>query len=148
MGGVLYYDENMRPNVGAKVVISVDRANAPTGVWDGELMRVNTDASLFSTGIWTQCTAKITDPHAPKDYHGCQPHVNYEVYVATAGTQYFRDRLNEANIEIRGLKRRMDIERNTLHAALKAIVNAEAFERFRTLLEDFQQKFFERLERK
>ena len=143
MGGILYFD-NPRPLVGAKVIIIVDRVNTPSGIWDGELISIAADDHEVLQHRYylprtrrALCTTRITDPRTPHGLVGCEPDVDYSVYPATSGAHYFRERLNNANTEISGLKRRMEIERNSWHAMMKALVNPEAFSRLQKLLEEF-----------
>lgn len=143
MSGVLYFDDT-KPVVGAKLIILVDRVNKPAGVWTGELITIRDDddvvyphSDFLRDTRWVYCTAKITDPQAPEEFAGQEPVINYRAYIATSGTHYFLKRLDDANIEIRGLKRRMEIERHSWHAMMKAIVNPDAFPKLQKLLEEF-----------
>ena len=147
MGGVLYYDAGTKPAIGTGVIIIVDAVNKPTGMWDGELIHVTMgdselvrDDQSLPDARWARCIAKIADSKAPKDYQGCEPHVNYHVYIATSGIQYLRGRLAQANTEIRGLKVRMGIERGVWHAALKAMVCPDAFGQFKRILDEFLER--------
>lgn len=152
--GDLYY-QGEKPTVGTKVLVIVDEVNKPTGMWDGTLTEVGMNEMVEYRGCdfsSVTCTVTLTDSLLLKDplygdFMNGEPHVNYSVYVATAGSDYLRKRLANANTEIRGLKRRVEIERGVWHAALKVITNAEAFEQLRKLLEDFQHSFFEKLSR-
>lgn len=145
MSGVLYFD-GQKPAVGAKLVIIVDSVNKPTGIWDGELIAIQSsdfavyayqDDHYLPGTRWVSCNAYITGPQAPETLIGHEPHVNYTAYLATSGGQYFRQRLNEAHTEIRGLKRHIEIELSSWHAMMKAIVNPETFPRLQQLLEEF-----------
>ncbi len=144
MAGTLYF-EGLKPTVGTAVMVSVDEANHPTGFWDGELVEVGDDDkpacydgewNLKDTR-WVHCRVRLTDPRVPREYANDEPHLNYSVYPSTSGTQYLRKRLSQAGLEIRGLSRRLEIERSVWHAALKAIVSPEGFARFEKLLADF-----------
>lgn len=144
MSGLLFFD-NLRPVVGAKLIIIVDSVNKPTGMWDGELITIgiNDPAALYEHACylpdawWTFCNAHITDPQAPREFIGHEPTINYSAFLATSGSQYLRQRLHDANTEIRGLKRRMEIERSVLHGMIKAIFDPNSFSRLEKLLEEF-----------
>lgn len=146
MGGILYF-VGEKPAVGTRVMITVDGANSPTGIWDGELVEVgdgadkaiNPATDLPGT-LWTQCKAKITDPRDISGYQGREPHLNYQVYVESVGGYYLRHRLVDAKTEIRGLKNHLEIERGVWHAALKAMVSSEAMTRLEKILSDFLAK--------
>ena len=143
MSGVLYFDDPI-PDVGAKLLVIVDSVNRPTGAWDGELIAVRGDSSMvhshpyhLPTTRWVVCNAIITDSQAPRESVGYEPSVNYTAYIATSGSQYFRQRLFAANAEIRGLKRRMEIEKAIWHDMIKAVVGPHNFSRLEKLLGNF-----------
>lgn len=142
--GTLYYDGDRQPQVGDPVLIYVDDANRPTGWWWGELVRIDGEPGVASDhslpncrgSSWVSATAKITDPRASNDvvareYVGGAPHANYTIYpapvVAHGTIRQLQRRIDEGLAEIRGLRRRLDIEREAFHGALRALVDrAEA----------------------
>ena len=143
MSGVLYFDDPM-PAVGAKLLIIVDSVNRPTGAWDGKLVAVKGDSDVaylhpyhLPTTRWVVCNAIITDSQAPRESVGYEPSVSYTAYIATTSSQYFRQRLFAANAEIRGLKRRMEIEKAVWHDMIRAVVEPHNLLRLEKLLGDF-----------
>ena len=143
---MLLFDDS-RPVIGAKLIVIVDSVNSPTGMWNGELITIESNDWALSEHPyylhdtrWALCKAHITDLQAPRDFIGHEPIVNYSAYLATSGSQYLRQRLLDTNTEIRGLKRRMEIERSVYHAVFKAIVDVNAFSRLEKLLEGFMTR--------
>jgi len=134
MGALRFNGE--KPSVGTKVLVVVEAGNHPIGIWDGELTGVyGDDNPVESLGVrQLGCRAQITDPRAP--WKG-EAYLHYTVYVATNGTDYLRKRLADTNEEVRGLQRRIKIERDSWHAMLKAIVNTDALDRFEGILTEF-----------
>ncbi len=135
-----------KPQVGTKVIIVVDDVNSPTGIWNGTLMEVH-EESHDRTGPgslpgekYCRCVAHITDPKAPEEYQGRAPHLNYDAYVVSSGTEYLRARLADAKNEIKGIKHRAQIERETWHAALKAITHPDSLKGLKAVLEDFLKR--------
>ena len=137
MPGVLYYEET-RPVAGTEVVIIVDGANKPSGIWEGKLIAVG-DPNIrpLCRTCDAECRAAIIDAAAPVDFRGFEPKHDYRVYLKTSGTEYLQERLNNAHTEIHGLKRRIETERSVWHAALKAIVSPGALGQFQKIMEEF-----------
>ena len=137
MPGVLYYEQT-KPIAGAEVVIVVDEANKPSGIWEGKLTTIN-DPNIHPMchTCDAECRAAIIDASAPVDYRGLEPKHNYRVYLKTSGTEYLQQRLDKAHTEIRGLKRRIDIERGVFHGTLKAIMSLDTLNKFQTIMEGF-----------
>lgn len=155
MAGVLFFDGDHAPEIGTPVIITVDRANSPTGIWLGELTEImgkpeavcGRDSPDYRGAWWVLASAKITDPVAKdnekgRTYVDCVPILNYTIFpapiVAHGTIRMLQQRINEANAEIRGLTRRLGIEREVFHGVLRALVDrAEAsqlLERLNTLL--------------
>jgi len=145
----VYFCES-KPKIGDAVIIVIDSANWPTGIWGGKLTCVgdgeaiaSPHVSLFPGAKWTHCKAIIIDPAASGEWPNAEPRWNYDVYTAETAPHYFRFRIERANEEIRGLKRRIEIEREVFHGLLKSIVNAECLAK----LEKFVNEFIARLGR-
>ena len=142
MSGVLYF-RNEKPVIGTGVLVVVDEVNKPTGIWNGVLEAVGVDQGTsigFSSDVrWAVCNVRLNDPLVPKEY-SAEPYVNYAVYVGSTAIDYLRKRLTDANTEIRGLKRRMEIERGVWHAALKVIVSPDALGQFNRILDEFLER--------
>lgn len=153
MAGTLFFDGDRSPQVGDPVLIHVDDVNAPTGWWWGELTEIleepskafGSDPRNSRGSSWVSATAKITDPRASGDavaheYISRAPHPNYTIYpapvVAHGTIRVLQRRIDEGLAEIRGLKRRLEIERETFHGALRALVDrAEASRLLQALTE-------------
>jgi len=133
-----------------QVLVVVDDVNRPTGTWIGELIEVA--GEMAPTGpkdtrgkFWAPCRVVITDPRCQDlDANGrCVPSVNFTAYLlpeaAMPAYRLLTGRI-EANLgEIRGLKRRLEIERDVFHGALRALVDrveaSKLIERLTALLE-------------
>lgn len=132
------------------VLIVVDDVNRPTGTWIGELVRV-TDKPQ-PTGdkdprgrFWAPCRVVITDPRCPdlKADGRCVPSGDFTAYplpeMAMPVYRLLTGRIDAHLGEIRGLKKRIDIERDGFHGIMRALVNpAEAsklIERLTALLD-------------
>lgn len=150
------YFEGEVPKPGTPVFIVVNEVNHPTGIWRGVLEEVKDEPKLLEPAVnygmqpgtkYIACRAKLTDPRLlessnkeTRSYYNQRPYVNYEVFVATAGTYYMLKRLWEQQDETRGLKRRLDIERGVWHNALKAMVSSDAAEALKGILEEFLRR--------
>ncbi len=132
------------------VLIVVDDVNQPTGTWLGELVEVTEAPNPTSFNdtrgkFWAPCWVVITDPRCPdRDSAGERsPGRNYTAYLLPeAAMPVYRlltGRIDAQLGEIRGLKKRIDIERDVFHGVLRALVDrAEAsklIERLTALLD-------------
>ena len=151
MRGTFYMDQGTAPEReahlslrGHVVLIVVDRANTPTGMWEGTLAEIG--ENFRNTGeetchlpsvLWTQCQAIITDHTAPAKFLYKEPFLNYSVYLMTSGLKRLVTTHLATKAEIAALKKRLDIERQTLYAALKASSDPQTLNRLDTMLKDF-----------
>ena len=143
MGGCLYFDGDDIPEVGTPVLIEVNSVNHPTGLWKGVLEKVVVEAEDARGGNshgskWIRCDAKITAPGKKADNR--RPSVNYTVHVWTSGCAALLSRIKGHKTEIRGLERRIKIQRETYHGLMKALVDGSKFEELRKLLDEFLKR--------
>ena len=129
---------------GHVVLIVVDGANTPTGMWEGtlaeigEIFRKTTESIYHLSGVlWTPCKAIITDRHASAEFVYKEPFASYSVYLMTSGLKYLVTTHLAAKAEIAALKKRLEIERQTLYTALKASSDPQTLNRLDTMLKDF-----------
>ena len=109
------------PKEGGKVVIFVNEVNSPTGIWEGVFIKVGRYYGA-EVGISSlECVAQVIDPRAPKEWQNREPHVNYDVKTYEEAFPDLVKAIEEQKQEVKGLKKRMKIERDVLHGALKAM---------------------------
>ena len=131
MSGTFKTKNTTAPTVGEKVVIFVDNANQPTGIWEGELISRGTYIGILIHGEYSwSCEAKITDSRVEKKWLDQNPHLNYIVMYPDEALIPIFARVDEYRNEINGLKKRMENERNVLYGAMKAMVSNEAMQLF------------------
>lgn len=147
MGGTLYFERAAEhklielPYVGSKVLIVVDSANRPTGVWRGKLIEVGKH-NIDTTNLSCACRAIILDSAidlSMGQIQGQEPTVNYTVFSGTTVIDEMLRRREENRKEIESLKRRLQITSETYEASLRAVANPPILERLTNLVERIER---------
>jgi len=126
--------EGNEPKVGDKVYVVVGKENEPTGFWEARLAEI-------PWGEKTHKGAILTDPRLGDFWlDEKEPWGSYRILDAHKAVEWLRNARAADQVEIGGLKKRMDIERSTYHAALRAIATSVGFAEFKTVLEDFLKR--------
>ncbi|MCX6736328.1 MAG: hypothetical protein NTZ13_04555 [Candidatus Parcubacteria bacterium] len=133
--GTFISKDSNKPEHGTKVVIFVDSANNPTGVWEGVIHGTD-DFSCDKHGdIYTRkCSAKITDPRVHEKWLNQFPSVNYDVLPVDEAVSRVFARMDEQRKEINGLQRKIKGEREVFHGLFKALVSPEAMAKLEELI--------------
>jgi hypothetical protein len=131
MGGSLITPEPGTVVPGTKVVIFVDSANQPTGIWEGEITNFYARyiGSVQGQCSW-ECKAVITDSRASEKWLNKSPYFVYDVMFPNEALSRLFARIDESKQEINGLKKRLETERNVLYGAMKAMVSSDAMDKF------------------
>lgn len=138
-----YFQSEGEPLVpGAEVYVSVGDRGFPCGVYTARVTEVIGPAREGSNLF--ECIAILTDPDlhtgAAATYVGREPRGEYLILDQRQAVVKFRQLRDEAHQEVRGLKRRIEIERAAFHALIKSLVSDVAFEKLEALLERLVSK--------
>ena len=150
MSGTFITKTRNRPAVGEKVIVFVDDPKMPyRGVWEGIVKVCSYDGGVCSTNplevngkceIRFACTVTITDPKMPDGWRGCELFCDYKVMFPDEAVQVLLSRIEEQKREISGLQKRMKIEREVLHGAMRAMTSQESVKSLADIVQGWVEK--------
>ncbi|MFA5831050.1 MAG: hypothetical protein WC878_04455 [Candidatus Paceibacterota bacterium] len=142
MNGTFKTKHGRNPSKGDEVVIFVYEPCKATGVWSGVITDVGGILrSHLPDDNTCDCSAKITDGRVSGTFlYGFEPSTNYEVRYCDEALPILIEAVEEQKREVKGLQKRMKIERDVLYGALKAMVSPELAERFEEAIKLLLQK--------
>ena len=136
MNGTFKTKRGRNPSKGDEVVIFVPASGKAAGVWSGVITDVGGILRHhFPDDNICDCSAKITDRRVSGTFlYGFEPSVNYDVRYCDEALPILTEAIEEQKHEIKGLQKRMKIEREVLYGALKAMILPELAERFEEIV--------------